>query len=84
VLFQILDNLRIDEGRRFWIVYPDADENICGVEVGLGQVGIEVKIAFLVSHNNLTRAEVYLWIKLDIGYQSNFGRKAAGADSSSF
>jgi len=46
VLFQILDNLRIDEGRRFWIVYPDADENICGAGVGLGQVGMEVEIPF--------------------------------------
>lgn len=84
VLFQILDNLRIDEGRRFWIVYPDADENICGEEAGLGQEGMEVKIAFPVYHNNLTRAEEYLWKKLDIGYQSNFVPKAAWADSSSF
>jgi hypothetical protein len=60
VLFQILDNLRIDEGRRFWIVYPDADENLCDTEDGLGQVGMEVEIAFPMSHNVLTIVEEYV------------------------
>ena len=46
-----LDNLRIDEGWRFWIVYPDADEDICDAGEGLGQVGMEVEIPFPMSHN---------------------------------
>jgi SAM-dependent methyltransferase len=49
VLFQLLNNLRVDEQRRFWIAYPEADENDCDIREDLGQMGMEVKIAFPVS-----------------------------------
>ena len=51
VLFQLLNNLRVDEHRRFWIAYPEAKEDACDIREELGQEGMEVKIAFPVSHN---------------------------------
>jgi len=51
VLFQLLNNLRVDEQRRFWIVYQEADEDACDIREDLGQEGMEVKIAFPMSHN---------------------------------
>jgi len=53
VLFQLLNNLRVDEHRRFWIAYPEAKEDACDIREELGQEGMEVKIAFPVSHNTL-------------------------------
>jgi len=53
VLFRLLDNLRLDEVRRFWIVYPEADENIGDAGEDLGQMGMEVEISFPMSHNEL-------------------------------
>jgi hypothetical protein len=49
VLFQLLNNLCEDEQRRFWITYPETDENACDIREDLGQEGIEVKIAFPMS-----------------------------------
>ena len=60
VLFQLLNNLRVDEQRRFWIVYHEADENACDIKEDLGQEGMEVKIAFPMSHNSLTTIEEYV------------------------
>lgn len=57
VLFQLLNNLRVDEQRRFWIVYREADEDACDIREDLGQEGMETKIAFPISHNNLTITE---------------------------
>jgi hypothetical protein len=54
VLFQILDNLRIDDGRRFWLLYSGADGNLCDIEDSLGQMGMEVEIPFPMAHNVLT------------------------------
>jgi hypothetical protein len=51
VLFQLLNNLRVDEQRRFWIAYPEADEDTCVIREDLGQMGTEVKIVFPMSHN---------------------------------
>ena len=31
VLFQLLDNLRVDKQRRFWIIYPEVDGDACGI-----------------------------------------------------
>lgn len=59
VLFQLLNNLRVDEHRRFWITYPEAKEDACDIREELGQEGMEVKIAFPVSHNTLTIVEEY-------------------------
>ena len=60
VLFQLLNNLRVDEQRRFWIVYQEADEDACDRREDLGQEGMDVKIAFPVSHNTLTIVEEYV------------------------
>ena len=60
VLFQLLNNLRVDEQRRFWITYPEADEDACDIREDLGQMGTEVKIAFPMSHNSLTTIEEYV------------------------
>ena len=54
VLFQLFNNLCLDEQRRFWIVYPDEYENICGAGEGLRQMATEVKITLPMSHNFLT------------------------------
>ena len=51
VLFQLLNNLRVDEQRRYWIAYPEADEDTCDIREEMRQTVTEVKIAFPVSHN---------------------------------
>ena len=60
VLFQLLNNLRMDEQRRFWIAYPEVDEDVCDIREDLGQMATEVKIAFPMSHNVLTIVEEYV------------------------
>ena len=57
VLFQLLRSLRLDDRRRFWIVYSAADENICDIGEDLGQITKGVKIAFPMSHNALTSVD---------------------------
>jgi hypothetical protein len=54
VLFQLLNNLHMDEQRRFWIVYQEADEDTCDIREDLGQMGTEVKIAFPMSDKTST------------------------------
>ena len=49
VLLQLINNLRVDEQRRFWIAYPEADEDTCDIREDLGQIGMEVKIALPMS-----------------------------------
>ena len=51
VLFQLLNNLHMDEQRRFWITYSEVDEDACDIKEDLGQMATEVKIALPVSHN---------------------------------
>ena len=60
VLFQLLHNLQVDDRRRFWILYPVADEDICDIGNELGQIATEVKIALPVSNNTLTSVEEYI------------------------
>jgi len=60
VLFQLLNNLRVNEQQRFWIAYPEAKDHACDIRGDLGQEGMEVKIAFPVSRNTLTSAQDYL------------------------
>jgi len=50
-LFSILDGLRLDGERCYWIAHREAVGNICGAEVNTGQMSAGVKIAFPVSHN---------------------------------
>ena len=60
MLFQLLNNLRVDEQRRFWIVYQEADEDACDIWEEMGQTGTGVKIAFPMSHHVLTIVEEYV------------------------
>jgi len=67
VLFQLLNNLRVDEQRRFWIAYPEVDEDACDMGEDLGRMGTEGKIAFPMSNktstclaNSLTIVEEYV------------------------
>jgi hypothetical protein len=59
-LFSILDGLRQDAARRFWIERLDAQENNCDIESGTGQMGTAVEIRLQMSHNVLTISEEYL------------------------
>jgi hypothetical protein len=44
VLFQLLNNLRMDQQRRFWIAYPDeVDGEVCDIREDFGQVGPKSK-----------------------------------------
>lgn len=44
-----LNNLRVDEQRRFWIAYPEAKEDSCDIREDLGQEGTEVNIVLPMS-----------------------------------
>jgi hypothetical protein len=60
VVFQFLNNLRIDDRRRFWIAYAVADEDTRDIGEDMGQMATGVKIALPMSHNSLTIAEEYV------------------------
>ena len=63
VLFQLLNNLRVDEHRRFWIEDFDTKETIENIrdnKEGLGQAGMEVKNFAPLSYNALTSIEDYV------------------------
>ena len=59
-LFSILDGVRLDSERRYWIERLEASEDNCDIEEDMGQMETGVKIAFPVSHNSLTRSEEYV------------------------
>ena len=48
-LFSILDGMRQDAERRFWIESFVTPEDNCDVEEDIGQIATEVKIAFPMS-----------------------------------
>ena len=50
-LFSILDGLRLDGQRRYWIERREAEGNIRGAEVNTGQMSTGVEILLPVSHN---------------------------------
>jgi hypothetical protein len=60
ILFRLMDGLRPDAGRRYWIREQGTEGIIVGTGEELGQMGTEVKIAFPVSHNTLTSVEEYV------------------------
>ena len=62
-LFSILDGMRQDADRRFWIESSVTPEDNCDVEEDTGQVSTEEKIALSMSHNTLTRAEEYILMR---------------------
>ena len=59
ILFRLMDRLRPDAGRRYWIREQGAEGNIVDIGEEMRQTVTEVKIAFPVSHNTLTIAEEY-------------------------
>jgi len=59
-LFSILDGLRLDGERRYWIREHSKDGNISDIGEDFGQIATEVKIALPMSHNSLTTIEEYV------------------------
>jgi hypothetical protein len=59
-LFSILDGLRADNGRRYWISEHVIEMNTCDKGEDLGHTVTEVKIALRMSHNILTIAEEHI------------------------
>ncbi len=59
-LFSILDGLRQDADRRFWVEQMEAREDNCDIEEDTGQVSTGVEIVLQMSHNTLTRAKEYI------------------------
>jgi hypothetical protein len=59
-LFSILDGLRHDADRRFWIESFVTPKDNCDVEEDTGQVSTGVEIVLQMSHNTLMREKVYI------------------------
>jgi hypothetical protein len=57
ILFKLMDGLRADTGRRYWISEQGIEVNTCDMREDMGHTVTEVKIAFPMSHNTLTSAE---------------------------
>jgi len=60
ILFRLMDGLRADTGRRYWIREHGAEVDICDTGEDKGRTATEVKIAFPMSHNVLTIVEGYV------------------------
>ncbi len=60
ILFRLMDGLRPDTRRRYWIREDVAIVDTGDIREELGQMGTEVKIAFPMSHNALTIVEEYV------------------------
>ena len=54
LLFSILDELRLDGERRYWIERREAEENICSAEVNTGQMSTGVEIQLQMSDKTCT------------------------------
>jgi len=59
-LFSILDGLRLDGERRYWIERRETEGNICDIEADTGQMSTGVEILLPMSHNTLTITEEYI------------------------
>jgi hypothetical protein len=59
-LFSILDGLRLDGERRYWIERREAEGNICDIEVDPRQMSTGVEILLTMSNNTFTIAEEYI------------------------
>jgi hypothetical protein len=59
-LFSLLDGMRHDAYRRFWIESFVTPKDNCDVEEDTGQMSTGVEIVLQMSHNTLTRAEEYI------------------------
>jgi hypothetical protein len=60
ILFRLMDRLRPDAGRCYWIREYSTQGNIVDIGEELGQMETEVKIALPMSHNVLTIVEEYV------------------------
>jgi hypothetical protein len=58
-LFSILDGLRLDSERRYWIEPNQPERYISDIETGTGLIRTGVEIVLQMSKNTLTRAEEY-------------------------
>ena len=59
-LFSILEGMRQDTDRRFWIERLVESEDNCGIEEDTGHMSTGVEIVLQMSHNILTRTEEYV------------------------
>jgi hypothetical protein len=59
-LFSILDGMRQDVDRRFWIERLEVPDDNSDIEEDMGQMSTGVKILLQMSHNILTRTEEYV------------------------
>ena len=59
-LFSILEGLRQDADRRFWIERVETQEDNCDIDADTGQMSTGVEIQLQMSHNVLTIAEEYV------------------------
>jgi site-specific DNA recombinase len=59
-LFSILDSLRLDGEKRYWIERSGTEGNISDIEADTGQMSTGVEILLPMSHNTLTIAEEYI------------------------
>jgi hypothetical protein len=53
ILFRLMEGLRADTGRRYWIKDNSAEVDICDTGEDMGQMATEVKIPLQMSHNDL-------------------------------
>jgi hypothetical protein len=58
-LFSILDGMRQDADRQFWIERLEAQEDNCDIEVDTSQMITTVDILLSMSHNTLTSAKEF-------------------------
>lgn len=57
LLFSILDGLRPDSEKRYWIERKVMEKNINDIQVDSGQMSTSVEILLTMSHNAVTSAE---------------------------
>ena len=60
ILFRLMDGLKPDAGRRYWIRDHGAEVDIVDIGEDLGHMATEVKITLPMSHNVLTGVEEYI------------------------
>jgi hypothetical protein len=56
-LFSILDGIRADTGRRYWISEQGIEVNTCDMGEDMGYTVTEVEILLTMSHKALTSSE---------------------------
>jgi len=59
-IFSILDGLRLDSERRYWIERKETEGNISDIQLDIGQMSTSVEILLPMSHNTLTISEEYI------------------------